>query len=276
MPEITLPDSGAVLQRYADFPSRYVPARTIDVWCPPDYAAGDTRCPVLYMHDGQNLFLPGYSYGGVAWDAHVAAARLIAAGVIPGVIIVGVWNVGENRWGEYLPQKPVNTPQGRATAAQFSDRLPGTLCSDAYLKFLAEELKPFIDAAYRTLPDQSHTFIMGSSMGGLISLYAICEYPQVFGGAGCVSTHWVAGENLMVDYFGAALPNPIDHKLYFDYGTETADAAYEPYQRRMDGHLAARGYERGKNWITQKFDGAEHSERAWRERVHLPLEFLLG
>ena len=84
-----------------------------------------------------------------------------------------------------------------------------------------------------------------------------------------------AGENMLVDYFGAALPNPIDHKLYFDYGTETADAAYEPYQQRMDEHLAARGYERGRNWITQKFDGAEHSERAWRERVHLPLEFLL-
>jgi predicted alpha/beta superfamily hydrolase len=112
-------------------------------------------------------------------------------------------------------------------------------------------------------------------MGGLISLYAVCQYPQVFGGAGCVSTHWVAGENLMVDYFGAVLPNPIDHRLYFDYGTETADAAYEPFQLRMDQHLAARGYEREKNWITRKFDGAEHSERAWRARVHLPLEFLL-
>jgi predicted alpha/beta superfamily hydrolase len=275
MPEIPLPDGRSFIRRHADFPSRYVPARDIDVWCPPDYTANDTHYPVLYMHDGQNLFLPGYSYGGIPWDVHVAATRLIETGVIPGVIIVGVWNVGGNRWGEYLPQQPADTPAGRAIAAQFADRFSGAVCSDAYLKFLVEEVKPFIDATYRTQPDQAHTFVMGSSMGGLISLYAVCQYPRVFGGAGCVSTHWVAGENLMVDYFGAVLPNPIDHRLYFDYGTETADAAYEPFQVRMDDHLAARGYVREKNWITRKFDGAEHSERAWRERVHIPLEFLL-
>ncbi len=96
--------------------------------------------------------------------------RLIEAGVIPGVIIVGVWNVGDNRWGEYLPQKPADTPQGRAIAAPFSDHLPGPICSDAYLKFLVEEVKPCIDAIYATQPDQPHTFVMGSSMGGLISL----------------------------------------------------------------------------------------------------------
>lgn len=270
-----MPDDRGVLHRYAEFQSRFVPARHVDVWLPPDYNA-TSRYPVLYMHDGQNLFLPGYSYGGVPWDVHVAATQLTEAGVIPSVIIVGVWNVGANRWGEYVPQKPADTPQGRAIAAQFPDRLPGKVYSDAYLKFLVEELKPFIDAQYQTLPDQANTFVMGSSMGGLISLYAISEYPRVFGGAGCVSTHWVAGENLMVDYFGAALPDPIDHKLYFDYGTETADADYEPYQLRMDDHLVARGYQREVNWITRKFEGAEHSETAWRERVHIPLEFLLG
>ena len=282
--EITLPDGAGVLYRHADFPSRYVPARHVDVWLPPgcvplspwERAGVRATYPVLYMHDGQNLFLPGYSYGGVPWDVHVAATRLIETGIIPGVIIVGVWNVGDNRWGEYLPQKPADTPQGRAIAAPFSDRLPGPVCSDAYLKFLVEEVKPFIDATYRTQPDQSHTFVMGSSMGGLISLYAVSEYPRVFGGAGCVSTHWVAGENFMVDYFGAALPDPLDHKLYFDYGTHTADAAYEPFQLRMDEHLAARGYQREVNWLTRKFDGAEHSETAWRARVHLPLSFLLG
>ncbi len=123
---------------------------------------------------------------------HVAATRLIEAGTLPGVIIVGLWNIGANRWGEYLPQKPADTPAGRAFAARFADRLPGERYSDAYLRFLVEELKPFIDAHYSTRPDQPNTFVMGSSMGGLISLYAICEYPQIFGGAGCVSTHWLA------------------------------------------------------------------------------------
>jgi len=275
MQEMSLPNGTGLLHRYDDFQSRFVPARAIDVWLPPNYPAVG-RHPVLYMHDGQNLFLPGHAYGGVPWDVHVAAARLNAAGVISGVIIVGVWNVGANRWDEYFPQKPADTPQGRAFATRFPDRVPEKVYSDAYLKFLVEELKPAIDTTYRTRSDRRHTFVMGSSMGGLISLYAISEYPNAFGGAGCLSTHWTAGENVLVDYFGAALPDPTDHRLYFDYGTETLDAEYEPYQLRMDALLAARGYVRERNWITRRFEGAEHSEVAWRARVHLPLEFLLG
>jgi predicted alpha/beta superfamily hydrolase len=112
-------------------------------------------------------------------------------------------------------------------------------------------------------------------MGGLISLYALTEYPSVFGRAGCVSTHWPIGGSLLVDYFGNVLPRPGDHRIYFDYGTETIDADYEPYQLRMDALMQAAGYERGADWITQKFEGAEHSERAWRARVDVPLKFLL-
>jgi predicted alpha/beta superfamily hydrolase len=228
------------------------------------------------MHDGQNLFFPGYSFGGEPWNIDKAIVRLMDEGKISGAIVVGVSNLGSNRWSEYLPQKPVETPAGYEFAARFPDRLPKTSYADDYLRFLVSELKPFIDATYRTLHGQPHTFVMGSSMGGLISLYALTEYPQVFGGAGCLSTHWVAGENLIVDYFGGVLPKPGANRLYFDFGTETADAAYEPFQTRMDEHMRAAGYTFGKDWVTRKFPGAEHSERAWRERVHIPLEFLLG
>jgi predicted alpha/beta superfamily hydrolase len=227
------------------------------------------------MHDGQNLFLPGYSYGGEPWGVDKAILRLMEDGKIPGAIVVGIWNIGGNRWGEYLPQKPADMPQGRALVARLPDRLPGELCADSYLKFLVTELKPFIDATFRTRPGQPDTFVMGSSMGGLISLYALTEYPQVFGGAGCLSTHWVAGETLMVDYFASVLPKPGKNKIYFDFGTETLDAAYEPFQTRMDEHMRAARYTFGANWLTRKFEGAEHSERSWRERVHIPLEFLL-
>ncbi len=264
------------LLRYEDFPSGRVPSRHIDIWLPPGYDEGLGRYPVLYMHDGQNLFLPGYSYGGIPWGVDQVVARLMAEGKLRGVIVVGVWNAGANRWGEYLPQKPAETPEGRAFMVRFADRLPGAVYSDSYLEFLVAELKPFIDATFRTLPGQPHTFVMGSSMGGLISLYALCKYPQVFGGAGCLSTHWVAGENQMVDYFGAALPRPGAHKLYFDYGTETADAAYEPFQLRMDDHLRRAAFTPRQDWLTLKFEGAEHSERSWHERVHIPLEFLLA
>ena len=120
------------------------------------------------------------------------------------------------------------------------------------------------------------TLVMGSSMGGLISLYAISEYPQVFGGAGCVSTHWPIGGYELVDEMAQILPDPATHRLYFDFGTETLDSTYEPFQHRMDDRLREAGYVEGVNWVTYKFEGAEHSERSWRERVHIPLEFLLG
>jgi predicted alpha/beta superfamily hydrolase len=165
---------------------------------------------------------------------------------------------------------------GRAFAARFPDRLPGEIYSDSYLQFLVEELKPFFDSTFRTIPGQSDTLVMGSSMGGLISLYALARYPQVFGGAGCVSTHWVAGENLMVDYFASVLPKPGENKIYFDFGTETLDAAYEPFQTRMDEKMRAAEYTFGVDWLARIFEGAAHSEPSWRKRAHIPLEFLLG
>jgi enterochelin esterase-like enzyme len=116
---------------------------------------------------------------------------------------------------------------------------------------------------------------MGSSMGGLISLYALCEVPQMFGAAACLSTHWVAGEGVVIDYLRRALPPPGTHRVYFDYGTETLDAEYEVWQVQADQIMRAAGYTEGEDWVTRKFVGAEHSERAWRERLHLPLRFLL-
>jgi predicted alpha/beta superfamily hydrolase len=140
---------------------------------------------------------------------------------------------------------------------------------------VVEELKQFIDSTYRTLTDRKNTFIMGSSMGGLISAYAMCEYPDVFGGAGCISTHWLAGDGIVIDYLKKHLPDPHSHKFYFDYGNETLDASYEPYQQKVDAVMKNAGYKEGKNWLTRKFVGAEHSERAWSKRVDVPLQFFL-
>jgi predicted alpha/beta superfamily hydrolase len=117
---------------------------------------------------------------------------------------------------------------------------------------------------------------MGSSMGGLISQYAMSVYPDVFGAAGCVSTHWPAGDGIALDDFAAHLPEPATHKYWFDFGTATLDASYEPYQQRADEILRTAGYVEGQNWITKKFEGAEHSEKAWRQRVDQPLRFLIG
>lgn len=272
---IRLSDGTGVVSRHADFPSRHVAPRYVDVWCPPANATTPAiRYPVIYMHDGQNLFDPALSFIGVDWGMDEAVTRLIRDTGQPGAIVVGIWN-SPLRWREYMPHKPLVTPAERQLLARFVEQAGGEPLSEPYLKFLVEELKPFIDATYPTLPDRSHTFAMGSSMGGLISLYALIEYPDIFGGAACLSTHWPAGEDALVDSLGAALPQAGRHKLYFDFGTETLDAAYEPYQRRMDGWAKRAGYQADHDWLTRKFDGAEHSERAWRARVDVPLAFLL-
>ena len=276
MLSIPISDGSGVLDRYTNFVLPATGQRTVDVWRPPGYAeAIDVRYPVLYMHDGQNLFDPALAYGGVDWGADEAVLRMLQGHGHPGVLIVGVWNSGEGRWLDYMPQRPAQLAAVRATFAGWGRADLGSVRSDRYLQFLVEELKPFIDATYRTLPDQPNTLVMGSSMGGLISLYALEQYPHIFGGAGCLSTHWPAGGDPLVDYMGQHLPPPGRHKLYFDLGTATLDAEYEPFQLRMDGQLAAAGYRRGQDWMTLKFDGAEHNEAAWRARLEIPLTFLL-
>jgi predicted alpha/beta superfamily hydrolase len=215
------------------------------------------------------------AFGGQSWGVHEALSRLVAANKAQGAILVGVWNTALRRC-EYMPQQPFESPALDALRPAVADWCGGTPFSDSYLKFLTQELKPFIDSRYHTQPDQPNTYIMGSSMGGLVSLYAVSQYPQVFGGAACLSTHWPAGEGALVDLMGAALPDPADHKLYFDFGTLGLDSGYEPYQRKMDDYLRRAGYVEKRNWLTLKFDGADHNERSWRDRVEIPLTFLLG
>jgi pimeloyl-ACP methyl ester carboxylesterase len=167
----------------------------------------------------------------------------------------------------------------------------GDPLSDGYLKFIVRELKPRIDRQFRVKSDRSDTVIIGSSMGALISLYAIDEYPGVFGAAGMVSTHWplvinpdgkpLSDQDYEVvssafeHYLAPALPDPRTHKLYFDHGSETLDAAYKRYQDRVDAVVAKRGYRQGVNWMTRSFPGQKHDEISWASRVDIPLQFLL-
>ena len=271
---VTGPGVTGTVVRYASMPSAHVAARNVDVWLPPGYGQDpQMRYPVLYMHDGQNLFDPATSYGGVDWAVDEAMTRLIEQGEVRDAIVVGVWN-SPKRFQEYMPQRAVRGLEKIPVPGL--DVRADDVISDRYLEFLVKELKPFIDAKYATLPDRANTTLMGSSMGGLISQYAMSKYPEVFGGAGCVSTHWPAGDGVALDDFAAHLPDPATHKYWFDFGTATLDATYEPYQLRADEILRKAGYVEGQNWVTKKFEGAEHSEKAWRLRVDQPLRFLIG
>lgn len=264
------------MARLANFPSHHVPSRNVDIWLPPEYDADpERRYPVLYMQDGQSCFLAEYCPYHVPWDIQSAMARAASGAEMEPAIIVGIWNIGPLRYLEYRPARPFLNLSEHARRRVLAG-LGGWPHSDAYLAFITEELKPYIDTNYRTRPDRGHTAIMGSSMGGLISLYAICEYPDVFGAAGCVSTHWPAVEAVILPYLREYLPDPATHRIYFDFGTHTIDALYRPTQQLVDMVMPTRGYERGVNWLTLEFPGTRHFETDWGARAHIPIGFMLS
>lgn len=271
--------TGDSIIHHKDFPSDYLDSRNVEVWIPNGYSANSkTGYKVLYIHDGQNVFNDKTAYGNVEWGIDETLDSLIANNLVAPTIVVAIWNNGQKRFPEYMPQIPGDFTSTRQAKAILKENFGVTeLLSNRYLQFIVEELKPFIDSTYNTSPLKEDTAIMGSSMGGLISLYAISSYPEVFGAAGCVSTHWpvpLIGQ-AYIQSLASTLPDPEDHRIYFDYGTETLDAEYEPYQKLVDEIMRNKGYEQGINWITRKFEGAAHNEESWKKRAHIPLVFLL-
>jgi len=263
--------------------SEYVDARNVDIWLPPSYSIDKTRkYPVIYMHDGQNLFDSTQSYGDYDWGMDGWIKKLSSEGLIHEVIVVGIWNTPK-RFREYMPDRPfMLLPENLQN--DLIKEYDGKPLGDAYLKFIVKELKPFVDNKYRTMARQEQTFMMGSSMGGLITAYAICEYPGVFSGVACLSTHWPLSlafddsqtSDAFINYLSVNLPSPENHKIYFDYGTKTLDALYEPHQNKIDSVMQQKGYSMGNNWMTYKIEGAEHNEYYWNKRLEKPLLFLLG
>ncbi|MGC6479919.1 MAG: alpha/beta hydrolase [Flavobacteriaceae bacterium] len=277
------------LKSFPKFSSEHIGERTIAVWLPENYTS-EQSYPTLYMHDGQMLFDAKTTWNGQEWGIDEVAHRLIQQGDVPPFIVVGIWNAGPLRHSEYFPQKPFELlkESARDSILEYSKRGKEALFkkpiqSDAYLKFLTQELKPFIDKNFATRPGPENTFLMGSSMGGLISWYALCEYPDIFGGAACMSTHWPGGfvyednpiPDSFIDYLDKNLPPPAKHRLYFDLGDATLDANYPPLQQKVDLLMTKKGYS-STLWTTRFFPGENHSEEAWNKRLHEPLIFLFN
>jgi len=270
-------------------PSAYVAARNVTVWLPDGYDDHvSERYAVVYMHDGNNLFDGSTAFGGEAWRPDLSVTRLAAADVAGPAIIVGVDNTAL-RAREYMPRKVYDALPAADRAVMDHD-LGGPPVSDAYLAFLVKELKPLIDHRFRTRPDRAHTAVMGSSMGGLISLYAVTEYPDVFGAAGCLSTHWPLPAR-PVDppkldraevlaafdaYLSARLPRPGGNRIWFDHGDQTLDRHYAPYQEHVDATLTRLGWRRGLDFESRVYPGAAHNEASWRQRLDDPMRFLLA
>jgi predicted alpha/beta superfamily hydrolase len=268
------------LDHYPNLQAEDLLPRDVWVWKPHTYTTDQKQYfPVIYMHDGQNLFFRKRSYANATWGVAEAITRLSGWGFIQPAIVVGIDNT-QNRYGDYLPTKPYETPEGNAFFANLKETTDifeeNNFVADQYLKLLVETIKPLIDKNYRTKPMLNDTFIMGSSMGGLISLYALVEYPKVFGGAGCLSTHWPAIEGLIIPYLKSNFPPSGQNKIYFDHGTQGLDVDYQPLQNLVDAVMKEKGYTPGKDWITHVAPAAIHHEDAWRARLHLPLRFFLG
>jgi len=255
--------------------------RTIEVWRPAGFNP-NTRYAVVYMHDGQMLFDPRRTWNGQAWEVDRAATQLLASGGIRNFIIVGIHNDSTRRHAEFFPQAALEYLKPQALRESFVDRaLGGRPAADDYLKFIVEIVKPEIDRLYPTATEKHSTFIMGSSMGGLISLYALSRYPQVFGGAGALSTHWIGTHErnkeipeALMAYFRDALPPPGSTRIYMDRGTAELDALYDLAQSDVDTLMHQLGYG-SQDFVSLVFDGAGHNEKAWAARVQEPLRFLL-
>jgi predicted alpha/beta superfamily hydrolase len=286
--QVPTPQQGRIV-RHENFPSAHVTPRNVDVWLPAQYDP-QKKYAVLYMQDGQMLFDSTLTWNKQEWGVDETLSQLMSENKIKDCIVVGIWNGGRSRHAEYFPQKPFESLSAsqqemvynayRSNGQSIFFGIP--IMSDRYLNFLTQELKPFIDKTYATKTDRSNTFIAGSSMGALISLYAICEYPSIFGGAACLSTHWpglFTMENNPVpgaffSYLEQSLPSPTRHRIYFDHGTETLDSMYASLQKSVDLIMAKRGY-KNKQWISRSWPGQDHSERSWRSRFVLPASFLL-
>ena len=279
-PKNTIPTvTHGTLERIPEFKSQFITPRDIAVWLPDGYQIGDS-CDVLYMHDGNMLFDATTTWNHQEWQVDEIMDSLIKAGTIRPCIVVGVYNT-DDRLTEYFPEKTWQyVPEADRKKAKL-DKLTG----DAYLKFMVEELKPFIDEHYKPLTSREHTFMMGSSMGGLISLYALCEYPQVFGGVACLSSHlsmghlpdgfkgdtWATGFR---EYVNQHLPEANSSLIYMDHGTKDFDADYGKYQTLLDSVITAKGWDKD-HYMSLVFDGHGHNETCWAKRLDQPLQFLL-
>ena len=264
---------------YHDFPSQYVPSRNVYVWLPDGYEVGEP-CAVIYMHDAQMLFDKSITWNLQEWEVDETVGRLIAEGRIPRCIVVAV-NNSDDRLNEFFPEKTLQYLEGRKKG--FFGKTP---FGDDYLRFVVEELKPFVDERYHPLADQAHTFMVGSSMGGMISLYALCEYPDVFGSVACLSSHLSLAYLPMGDgseplagafaeYVADHLPEADGHRVYMDHGTRGFDAAYGLYQPAIDSIFRSQGWD-DAHFRSLVFEGHDHSENSWAKRLPETLPFLMA
>ncbi len=248
--------------KHEAFRSRFLPDdRDITVFLPPGYnPAGNRRYPVLYLHDGQNLFDSKTSFKkGETWRAGDTATRLIEASRIEPLIVVGIANTGPRRLHEYTPT---------------NDRRRGGGDADAYGRLIIEELKPFIDATYRTRVESHSTGIGGSSLGALVSLYLALKHRGVFSRLAALSPSVWWDRRVILGHVRQARPKP-RLRIWIDMGTREG-RGHVANARLLKAGLLKAGWVEGDDLHYEEIPGGTHGETAWAERFGRVLEFLYG
>jgi predicted alpha/beta superfamily hydrolase len=245
----------------------FIPSREVRIWLPPGYEDGEARYPVIYFHDGQNVFRPGGPFG--CWFAEEAAAGEMKAGRMREAIIVAVPNNeadgGMARMTEYQPPDDVNP----------RDPSRGKGICDRYAEFLVGRVKPAIDAKYRTLPDRENTAVAGSSMGGLVSLWLGLN-TDAFGAVGVFSPAFWTSPNFTKSVMEGTKKDGL--RIYMDMGTEEKGNLTGDYWQdalSVREALLKQGYKEGEDFLWNPGEGDEHNEKAWAKRLPVALRFLL-
>jgi len=262
--------------------------REVFVWRPD--GADDRPLPVLYVQDGQTLFDARRVAFGVAWEIDASLSRLIDAGRIPAVMVAGVASSAA-RFLEYAPALILERagPSAREAVATAWGGAPQ---SAAYADLIVHGIKPFIDEAFPTQSGPDTTFIAGASMGGVAAIEILARHPQVFAGAAALSAHLsllpVDETERLPDGFArdvaaavgafarAEFPAAGRHRLWLDRSEKEIDRFYAPSHDALVEALTGLGYRRDQDLAVQVFPGVGHNEAAWRARLDLALDFLLG
>lgn len=229
------------------------------VYLPPDYGHEDwSRYPVLYLHDGQNVFDSATAFGGVEWGVDETVERLIRKGSLAPMIIVGIYNTGEHRIDEYTPTfDPRQKRGGKA---------------NQYGRFIVEELKPFIDRRYRTLAGPEFTGLGGSSLGGLVTLYLGLEYPYIFSKLMVMSPSVWWDTGIILRYVKSLKAKP-STRIWLDIGSK--EGRFTPgHVRQLRDILISQGWRLNADLRFKEVRGGQHNERAWARRVGAAIRFL--
>jgi enterochelin esterase-like enzyme len=251
--------SAGQFRKHVQFRSRFLRnQRDLIVYLPPGYNEQPwRRFPVLYLHDGQNLFDRATAFAGQDWNIQGSADYLIQSGAVEPLLIVGIYNTGKSRIYEYTPTKVPKLGGGRA---------------DRYAKFLIQEVIPLVHQQYRALPDASQTGIGGSSLGGLVSLYFGLKYPQTFGRIAALSPSVWWHQRAIHRFAAAATPEPRP-RIWLDIGTREGPRIVQDVEQLRD-ILLKKGWREGEDLHYARVEGAEHNEASWSQRVGPFLQFL--